>query len=101
MGDNGRTARRRDGTATERRRDAERWLGSRETPANLVDAYARRYGVGEAEATRKLMEMGYRDTLTIQGYERAGIAWEYRYEALSGEMVPVPVGTEEWEMFPY
>jgi len=88
-----------DGEA--RRRDAERWLGSRETPAELVAAYAKRYGVEAADASSELMQLGYRDTLAIQGYKRDGIAWKYRYEPLMGELLPVPVETEDWEMFPY
>jgi len=79
--------------------DAERWLRSRSLPENLVESYAKRYSVSEIIASEELMSIGYYDDILIQKYENDGIEWEYMIEPLSGEMVVVPKGTEEDELY--
>lgn len=77
--------------------DAKKWL-RKSDPQNIIAAYARRYGVSQGVAERELVGIGYLDKIMIQGYEEEGIAWEYRVESLSGEMVVVPAGIEECEI---
>lgn len=45
------------------------------------------------------MILGYYDENLIQRYEKAGIKWGYRVEPLSGEMLVVPEGTEDYELY--
>ena len=79
--------------------DAKRWLQSRSLPENLVESYSNRYSVSEIIASEELMSIGYYDDIFIQDYEKDGIEWEYMVEPLSGEMVVVPKGTEEDELY--
>jgi len=81
-----------------RLKDANKWL-SNHPQADLISAYSRRYGVSHVIAQDELMELGYYDELYIQHYEKEGIEWEYRVEPLSGDMVVVPKGTEEHEIY--
>ncbi len=81
-----------------RLKDAERWL-SNHPQVDLISAYSKRYGVGEPIASHELMAIGYYEELCIQDYEKKGIEWEYKVEPLSGEMVVVPTGTEEHEIY--
>ena len=82
-------------------KDAERWLKSRTIPDNLVDAYSKRYGINDIEAREELMTIGYHEDILIQEYEKEGIKWEYNVKPLSGEMVVVPEGTEDHEIYEY
>ncbi len=78
--------------------DAEKWLINH--PQNdLITAYSKRYGVTPQVAEDELMQLGYYDDLYIQHYEKEGIEWEYRVEPLSGDMVVVPKGSEEHELY--
>ncbi|MCP3908594.1 MAG: hypothetical protein GY712_11320 [Oceanicoccus sp.] len=80
--------------------DATRWLQQLKTrPASLVDAYSKRYAVTKLLAREELIAIGYYDDLLIQEYEKEGIEWEYRVEPLSGDMIVVPIGTEEHELY--
>lgn len=80
--------------------DATRWLQQLRTrPASLVDAYSKRYAVTKLVAKEELIAIGYYDDLLIQEYENEGIEWEYRVEPCSGEMIVVPIGTEEHELY--
>ena len=82
-----------------RTNDAARWLRSRALPANLIEAYSKRYAVPEVVAREELMSIGFYDEIMIQEYEKEGIKWEYKIEALSGEMFVVPEGTEDHELY--
>lgn len=81
-----------------RLKDAEKWL-SNHPQEDLLSAYSKRYGVSQTVAHDELMGIGYYDELCIQGYEREGVEWEYKVEPLSGDMVVVPKGTEEHEIY--
>ncbi|MCP4397419.1 MAG: hypothetical protein GY801_09005 [bacterium] len=82
----------------QRLQDAKRWLFHH--PQNdLISAYSKRYGVDPQVAEDELMQLGYYEHLCIQRYEQAGVAWEYRVEPLSGEMLVVPQDIEEHEMY--
>ncbi len=78
--------------------DAEKWL-SNHPQKDLINSYSKRYGVDKQVAERELMKLGYYDEICIQRYEEDGIEWEYKVEPTSGEMVVVPIGTEEHEMY--
>ncbi len=62
-------------------------------------AYSKRYGVNALIADEELTALGYYDELCILHYEKEGIEWEYKVEPLSGDMVVVPKGTEEHELY--
>lgn len=81
-----------------RSKDATRWL-SNHPQVDLISAYSKRYGVNNLIAQNELMELGYYDDLCIQQYEKEGIEWEYMVDPISGEMVVVPEGTEEREIY--
>lgn len=85
-------------TGEARLKDAKRWL-HRHPPKDLIAGYSRRYGVSHMTAIDDLMGLGYYDEIYIQQYEKEGIEWEYRVEPLTGEMVVVPKGTEEHEIY--
>nr|NQU90361.1 hypothetical protein [Bacteroidota bacterium] len=84
-----------------RLKDAGRWLRSQILPKNLVETYAKRYGIAAQEARDELMAIGYYDDILIQAYEKEGVKWEYKVEPLSGEMFVVPEGIEEYEIYEY
>ena len=79
--------------------DAKRWLENYGVPKDIVAAYAKRYATNENEAEAELMNIGHYDGISIQYYEKNGIAWEYKYDPLSGEMFVVPEGTEDYELY--
>ena len=79
--------------------DARRWLENRPGQKDLVASYSKRYGVSADVAEKELLTLGYYDEILIQRYEKAGIKWEYRVEPLSGEMLVVPEGTEDYELY--
>lgn len=78
--------------------DAKKWLVNH-LPKDLISAYTQRYCVNTQIAEDELTQLGYYENLCIQRYEHAGMAWEYRIKPLSGEMVVVPQGTEEHEIY--
>jgi hypothetical protein len=51
--------------------------------------------------TQRLVQLGYQDTLSMQEYERQGIAWEYRVGGYSGDMKVVPRGILDWDLHLY
>ena len=81
--------------------DAIRWLRrlQKHKPTSIVEAYSRRYAVNTVVAREDLISLGYYAEILIQEYENEGVQWEYRVEPLSGEMIVVPVGTEEHELY--
>lgn len=87
-------------TAEARLHDARKWL-LRHRQADLLNAYCRRYKVSELVAWDELARLGYWDELHIQAYEKEGFAWEYRYDGYTGDMKVVPLGTPDWELYPY
>ncbi len=83
-----------------RLKDAFRWLesgGCSRKP--LVETYSKRYVVSKQTAWHELVELGHYDELCIQSYEAEGIEWEFKVEPLSGDMLVVPKGTEEHEIY--
>ena len=66
---------------------------------DLLVSYSKRYGESDAVAEEELMALGYNDEILIQRYEKEGVKWEYRVEPLTGEMVVVPEGTEDYELY--
>ncbi len=52
-------------------------------------------------AWEELVAVGCYDQLTIEGYEREGIEWEYRVEPLSGDMFVVPKGIGQRDLYLY
>lgn len=81
-----------------RLKDAKKWLIDH-PQKDLIAAYSKRYGVTAVMAEEELMGLGYYDELFIQHYEREGIEWEYKVEPLSGEMVVVPKGADDHELY--
>ena len=81
--------------------DAKRWLQQlqKTKPDRLVEAYSKRYAVTKLVAREELIVIGYYEEILIQEYENEGVQWEYRVEPLSGEMIVVPAGTEEHELY--
>ena len=84
----------------DRLRDAQRWLRTPTCPkSKLIKSYQKRYGVNGSVASSELNQLGYRDQLMITEYEENNIKWEYMVEPMSGEMIVVPEGTEEHELY--
>ncbi len=79
--------------------DAKKWLENHLVPKDIVAAYAKRYAINENEAETELMSIGYYDDISIQYYEKSGIAWEYNCDPLSSEMFVVPESTEDYELY--
>jgi len=80
--------------------DAQKWLRRQNRPNNkLIELYMKRYGINESISIFELMTLGYRDELTIAQYEKDNIEWKYMVEPLSGEMLVVPEGTQEHELY--
>jgi hypothetical protein len=85
----------------QRLRNAERWLRAPHAKIkDLITAYCKRYTVSSTDAYYELMELGYKDELAIQAYEKAGIEWEYKHDGYTGLDLVVPKGTKDWEL-PY
>ena len=83
----------------ERLLNAEKWLRQPHVKINdLITAYCKRYNVSSTDAHFELMELGYRDELAIQAYEKEGIEWEYMHDGYSGLDLVVPKGTKDWEL---
>ena len=70
--------------------DAKMWLENHGVPKEIIGVYAKRYAITENEAESELMSIGYYDDISIQHYEKNGIAWEYKYGLLSREIFVVP-----------
>jgi hypothetical protein len=86
----------------DRQRNAKKWLiRPKPMPKDLVAAYAKRYAVSDAVAHWELLELGYRDEIAIQAYEKDGVEWEYKVDGYTGEMYAVPKGTTDWELYDY
>jgi hypothetical protein len=83
-----------------RKRDAKKWL-SQGIPKDLLVTYTQRYGISTFTAHYELVELGFKDNLSIQFYEAEGVEWEYRYDGYAGELKAVPKGTPEWELHQY
>jgi hypothetical protein len=83
----------------ERLRNAEKWL--RTPQASIRDhiaAYCKRYKVSSSDAYFDLVQLGYKDQLAIETYEKEGIEWEYKHDGYTGLDLVVPKGTEDWEL---
>ncbi|WP_409526001.1 hypothetical protein [Nitrincola sp. MINF-07-Sa-05] len=86
--------------AGSRKHDAGKWLLSREGPyQDYVSLYVKRYGVSEAVAKDELYALGYHEEVFQEELEAQGIRCEYILNPLTGELVLVPEGTEEHELF--
>ena len=84
----------------DRLKDAARWLVSRDRPRRpLIESYCKRYTVTQVVAWDELVALGCYDQLCIEQYEQDGIEWEYKYEARSGNLLVVPKGTEDHELY--
>ncbi len=83
----------------ERIRNAKKWLDQpKPIPKDLIAAYAKRYAVSHSIARWELIELGYKDFIAIQAYEKESSEWEYKYDGYTGEMYVVPKGTPDWEL---
>ena len=84
----------------DRKRNAKKWLMQpKSRTKDIVAAYAKRYLVSHAVAYWELLELGYRDEIAIQAYEKDGVEWEYKVDGYTGEMYAVPKGTPDWELY--
>jgi len=82
--------------------DAAKWLRSRaRRKTTLIEGYTQRYAVSESQAWDELVALGFYDDILIELYEQQGIDWEYKVEALTGEMFVVPEGTQDHEIYEY
>ena len=81
----------------ERKKHAKKWPLENQQK-DLISAYSKKYSVYHTTAHYELMELGYRDFIAIQYYEKEGIEWEYKVDGYTGEMLVVPKGTEDWEL---
>lgn len=88
-------------SAPERLADAKRWLKDGIKVALLTDGYMKRYGLERELAREELCLLGYGETVLIEDYQRDGVEWEYLYDATDGELKPVPVGTQEHELYQF
>lgn len=77
---------------------AKRWLQNLVKIDDLCNAYAKRYKIDKAVAFLELCQLGYKEELIIQGYDKEGIEYEFMYDPYVDEMKAVPKGTEEWEL---
>jgi|SRR5690606_2526390 hypothetical protein len=83
-----------------RKHDAKRWLSSKDGPhRNYVASYMKRYGVDEVVATEELYTLGYYENVYEEELNENGIRSEYIMNPLTGELVLVPEGTQEHELF--
>jgi hypothetical protein len=81
----------------DRKKHAKKWL-MRNRPKDLLAAYGKKYGISKSTAQWELEEIGFRDEVAIQLYEKDGIEWEYKYDGYTGEIYVFPKGTEDWEI---
>ena len=79
--------------------DAQRWLRNGFSAQPVTDAYMKRYGVERWVAQEELIAIGHKEAMQVENLEREGIEWEYMYDPHSGELKPVPKGTEEHELY--
>jgi len=79
--------------------DAQRRLRNGYPAQPVTDAYMKRYGVERWVAQEELMAIGHREAVQVEKLERKGIDWDYMYDPYSGELKPVPKGTEEHELY--
>ena len=85
----------------ERIKDAKRWLRTGVSVVLLTDAYMKRYAVERWIAQEELMQIGYKEIVQIENYEREGIVWEFKVDGYTGDLKPVPKGTEDHELHLY
>ena len=79
--------------------NAKKWLlGPNSRTKDLISAYCKRYKVSPTDAYYELIELGYKDELAIQYYEKEGIEWEYKHDGYTGIYLVVPKGTEDWDL---
>ena len=83
-----------------RKHDAKKWLMSKDGPhQKYLSRYIKRYGVDELVAREELYALGYYENVYMEDLEAQGLNYEYIVNPLSGELVLVPEGTEEHELF--
>lgn len=86
--------------AVSRKHDAIKWLRGKDGPRkDYVSRYAARYGVAKSVATAELYALGYYEHVNQEELESQGINCEYILNPLTGELILVPEGTEEHELF--
>ena len=86
--------------AGSRKYDAIKWLSSKDGPhRDYVSRYVKRYGVEKVVAKEELYALGYYENVYEDELEAQGINFEYIVNPLTGELVLVPEGTEEHELF--
>ena len=87
-------------TGKGRTNDAARWLSSKEGPhCKYVSRYVKRYGIDFDVARDELIQLGYHDQIYAEELESEGKETEYLVNPLTGELVLVEAGTEEYELF--
>lgn len=80
--------------------DAKKWLLRKDGPhENYVSSYVKRYGVSEFLARDELYALGYYENVYAEDLKAQGIDYEYIVNPLTGDLVMVPGGTEEHELF--
>lgn len=86
----------------QRKQNARKWL---QNPHYRIKdhilAYCKRYKVSHSDAYWELIELGFKDIITIEAYEKEGIEWEYKHDGYTGEDLVVPKGTPDWELHLY
>lgn len=84
----------------ERMNSALKWLQSRDRPcSNYVVKYAKRYGVDSATARIELVSIGFWEDVFTEEMHKQGKEVECIVNPLTGELVLVEAGTEEYELF--
>ena len=84
----------------ERASDATKWLSSKNGPhCKYVAKYCKRYGVDACTARDELIFLGHYEQVFIEELEAEGKELEYIVNPLTGDLVPVEAGTEEYELF--
>ncbi|MCP5076501.1 MAG: hypothetical protein GY951_00350 [Psychromonas sp.] len=80
--------------------DADKWLKSKQGPhCKYVEKYSKRYGVDSIIAREELFELGFEEAVFVEELESEGKEYEYIVNPLTGELVLVEAGTEEYELF--
>ena len=82
-------------------KDAKRWLRAGVRVMALTDAYMKRYAVERWIAQEELIQTGHKEIVQIENYEREDIVWEYRVDGYTGDLKPVPKGTQDHELHLY
>ena len=85
----------------QRLKDAKRWLKNGVKEFLLTDVYMKRYAVERWIAQEELTQIGYKDIVQIENFEREGVVWEYKVDGYTGELKPVLKGTEDYELHMY